>query len=63
MTGPATELTRMTRYRGDTYSHTVDTIVCTDGTCARTALIQINPNPRDGDKAWADMLEMTDEHC
>ena len=32
---PATELTRMTRYRGGTYSHTVDTIVFTDGTRAR----------------------------
>ena len=29
---PATELSRMTRYRGGTYSHTVDTIVFTDGT-------------------------------
>jgi len=33
---PATELTRMTRYRGGTYSHTVDTIMFTGGTCART---------------------------
>jgi TQXA domain-containing protein len=41
---PATELTRMTRYRGGTYSHTVDTIVFTDGTCARTDLIRLNPN-------------------
>jgi hypothetical protein len=46
----------MTRYRGGTYSHTVDTIMFTDGTCARTDL-------RDGDKAWTDTLEMTDEHC
>jgi hypothetical protein len=28
---PAIELTRMTRYRGGTYSHTVDRIVFTDG--------------------------------
>ncbi len=41
---PATELTRMTRYRGGTYSHTVDRIVFTDGTCARTDLIRLNPN-------------------
>jgi TQXA domain-containing protein len=41
---PATELTRMTRYRGGTYSHTVDQIVFTDGTCARTDLIRLNPN-------------------
>ncbi len=41
---PATEVTRMTRYRGGTYSHTVDTIVFTDGTCARTDLIRLNPN-------------------
>jgi hypothetical protein len=53
----------MTRYRGGTYSHTVDTIVFTDGTCARTDLIRLNPNLRDGDKGWTDMLEMTDEHC
>ncbi|MGO8939702.1 MAG: thioester domain-containing protein [Mycobacterium sp.] len=41
---PAIELTRMTRYRGGTYSHTVDTIVFTDGTRARTDLIRLNPN-------------------
>ena len=41
---PTTELTRMTRYRGGTYSHTVDTIVFTDGTRARTDLIRLNPN-------------------
>jgi TQXA domain-containing protein len=41
---PATEVTRMTRYRGGTYSHTVDMIVFTDGTCARTDLIRLNPN-------------------
>jgi TQXA domain-containing protein len=34
----------MTRYRGGTYSHTVDTIVFTDGTTARTDLIRVNPN-------------------
>jgi TQXA domain-containing protein len=41
---PATEVTRMTRYRGGTYSHTVDRIVFTDGSCARTDLIRLNPN-------------------
>jgi TQXA domain-containing protein len=41
---PAAELARMMRYRGGTYSHTVDTIVFTDGTCARTDLIRLNPN-------------------
>ena len=41
---PAAEPTRMTRYRGGTYSHTVDTIVFTDGTTARTDLIRLNPN-------------------
>ena len=34
----------MTRYRGGTYSHTVDTIVFTDGSTARTDLIRLNPN-------------------
>ena len=34
----------MTRYRAGTYSHTVDTIVFTDGTSARTDLIRLNPN-------------------
>ena len=34
----------MTRYRGGTYSHTVDTIVFSDGTSARTDLIRLNPN-------------------
>jgi TQXA domain-containing protein len=34
----------MTRYRGGTYSHTVDTIVFSDGTSARTDLIRVNPN-------------------
>lgn len=39
-----TEITRMTRYRGGTYSPTVDTVVFTDGTTARTDLIRLNPN-------------------
>jgi len=41
---PATRLTHMTRYRSGTYSHTVDTIVFADGSCARTDLIRLNPN-------------------
>lgn len=41
---PAVDLSRMTRYRGGTYSHTVDSIVFTDGTSARTDLIRLNPN-------------------
>lgn len=41
---PATELSRMTRYRGGTYSHTVEKVVFTDGSSARTDLIRINPN-------------------
>jgi TQXA domain-containing protein len=43
---PATQasLARMTRYRGGTYSHTVDTIVFSDGTSARTDLIRLNPD-------------------
>lgn len=41
---PIVDLSRMTRYRGGTYSHTVDTIVFTDGTSARTDLIRLNPN-------------------
>jgi len=41
---PTTDLSRMTRYRGGTYSHTVDTIVFTDGSSARTDLIRLNPN-------------------
>jgi TQXA domain-containing protein len=41
---PATELPRMTRYRGGTYSHTVDRVVFADGTAARTDLIRLNPN-------------------
>jgi len=38
------EITRMTRYRGGTYSPTVDTVVFSDGTTARTDLIRLNPN-------------------
>lgn len=41
---PNTDLPRMTRYRGGTYSHTVDRIVFADGTTARTDLIRLNPN-------------------
>lgn len=43
---PATAVTRMTRYRGGTYSHTVDTIEFVDGSRARTDLIRLNPNLR-----------------
>lgn len=38
------ELSRLTRYRGGTYSHTVGTLVFTDGEVARTDLIRLNPN-------------------
>ena len=41
---PSIDLSRMTRYRGGTYSHTVDTVVFDDGTSARTDLIRLNPN-------------------
>ncbi len=41
---PAAELSRMTRYRGGTYSHTVEKVVFTDGNVARTDLIRLNPN-------------------
>ena len=41
---PATGLTHMTRYRGGTYSHTVEKIAFTDGSSARTDLIRLNPN-------------------
>ncbi|BBX45372.1 TQXA domain-containing protein [Mycobacterium cookii] len=41
---PARELPQMTRYRGGTYSHTVDRIVFADGSTARTDLIRLNPN-------------------
>lgn len=40
---PAADIDRMTRYHGGTYSHTVDRIVFTDGTSARTDLIRLNP--------------------
>lgn len=38
------DITRMTRYRGGTYSHTVGTIHFVDGSSARTDLIRLNPN-------------------
>lgn len=38
------EIARMTRYRGGTFSPTVDTIVFADGSTARTDLIRLNPN-------------------
>jgi TQXA domain-containing protein len=41
---PATELPHLTRYRGGTYSHTVDRIVFADGSTARTDLIRLHPN-------------------
>lgn len=41
---PATQLPHMTRYRGGTYSHTVDRIVFSDGATARTDLIRLHPN-------------------
>ncbi|MEI7915039.1 MAG: thioester domain-containing protein [Mycobacteriaceae bacterium] len=41
---PLVDLSRMTHYRGGTYSHTVDTIVFADGSAARTDLIRLNPN-------------------
>jgi TQXA domain-containing protein len=41
---PANELSRLTRYRGGTYSHTVEKVVFTDGNSARTDLIRLNPN-------------------
>ncbi|WP_406815013.1 thioester domain-containing protein [Mycobacterium sp. M23085] len=44
MIRPVTAVNRMTRYRGGTYSHTVDRIVFTDGSWARTDLIRLNPN-------------------
>lgn len=40
----ATELSPLTRYRGGTYSHTVEKIVFSDGSSARTDLIRLNPN-------------------
>lgn len=41
---PTTGLAQMTRYRGGTYSHTVDTILFVDGSSARTDLIRVHPN-------------------
>jgi TQXA domain-containing protein len=41
---PATELSRLTRYRGGTYSHTVEKVIFADGSAARTDLIRLNPN-------------------
>lgn len=41
---PSVDVSRMTRFRGGTYSHTVDTIVFADGSSARTDLIRLNPN-------------------
>jgi len=40
---PTVDLTRLARYRGGTYSHTVDTIVFSDASTARTDLIRLNP--------------------
>ncbi len=40
---PTVDLTRLARYRGGTYSHTVDKIVFVDGSTARTDLIRLNP--------------------
>lgn len=37
------DVARMTRYRGGTYSHTVDTITFIDGSTARTDLIRLHP--------------------
>src|SRR3984885_8548916 len=41
---PASELSRLIRYRGGTYSHTVEKVIFIDGSCARTDLIRLNPN-------------------
>ena len=38
------QLSRLTRYRGGTFSHTVGTLVFADGVVARTDLIRLNPN-------------------
>jgi TQXA domain-containing protein len=38
------QLNRLTRYRGGTFSHTVGTLVFSDGVIARTDLIRLNPN-------------------
>ncbi|MEC4765064.1 thioester domain-containing protein [Mycobacterium sherrisii] len=40
---PTNELPQMTRYRGGTYSHTVEKIAFTDGSTARTDLIRLHP--------------------
>jgi TQXA domain-containing protein len=40
---PLVDVARLMRYRGGTYSHTVDRVVFTDGTWARTDLIRLNP--------------------
>jgi TQXA domain-containing protein len=40
---PVGDIARLTRYRGGTYSHTVDRVVFSDGTSARTDLIRLNP--------------------
>ncbi|MCV7412223.1 TQXA domain-containing protein [Mycobacterium florentinum] len=44
MARPAKDLPQMTRYRGGTYSHTVDTITFSDGSTARTDLIRLHPS-------------------
>jgi TQXA domain-containing protein len=41
---PAKQLPLLTRYRGGTYSHTIDRVVFSDGTTARTDLIRLHPN-------------------
>lgn len=40
---PTVDLPRLTRYRGGTYSATVDTVTFVDGSTARTDLIRLNP--------------------
>lgn len=40
---PIGDIARLTRYRGGTYSHTVDRVLFTNGTWARTDLIRLNP--------------------
>jgi len=40
---PLVDVARLMRYRTGTYSHTVDRVVFTDGTWARTDLIRLNP--------------------
>jgi TQXA domain-containing protein len=41
---PDSDVIRLTRYRGGTYSHTVATIAFADGSSARTDLIRMHPN-------------------